>query len=225
MIILNLLTEKEKKPRRFFKKTKKPSEPPTSSEPLFINRLPHYIINGSEASFCGELLPFLKKHKGKILLPEPLINNETLKPLMFDTSSYEKLCAFSSLKRYLKCADSTKKALHICDNDGVLQNKLLSVMPFVKTLCVYSDSGVYGQAFSEGAYSNYGVKVSVKPYKEKKVKHTFASFDELSEDGSLYVFENGAKKELKPSLIKKNTEGFEKLRALGISEKYIYAAF
>lgn len=224
MIILNVLKEEKPKPRRFFKKTTQ--ENTVKSETVFVNGLPHYVISAPENSFSkGELFDFLKKYKGKILAVPVLLNNKALSFLMFDITNYNKQCAFYALCRYLKSGEAINKALYIADENGVLSKELCSVLPFVKSVGIFTSSPLYGDDFLKNAFMSFGVTPIVKPYNIKKETDFFADFDTLLNDGTLTLVINGAKKELHPEIIRKKAEGANRLRALGIEEKYIYAAF
>lgn len=224
MIILNLLPPEEQKKKRFFKK--RTPLPAVKSETVFINSLPHYIISATEEAFLKEeLFGFLKKYKGQIIAPPALSNNEKLLPLIFDISEYNKKCAFSALRRYLKSGNNIDKTLYIADKYGALAENIPEALPFIKSVCILTSSPFYGDTFERKVFSNYGIRPSIKPYEKKKEAEFFADFDSLALDGTLTLLTNGAKKTLRPELIRKKAEGANKLRALGIEEKYIYAAF
>lgn len=224
MIILNLLPPEPQKKKRFFKRKEKHTS--VKSETVFINSLPHYIISAKEEDFFkDELFAVLKKYKGQILAPPALINNERLSPLIFDISEYNKKCAFASLRRYLKSDNATDKTLYIADKNGSLAENIAETLPFVKAVCIFTSSPFYGDGFKEKMFFRFGIKPLVKPYEMKKETEIFANFDKISQDGTLTLITDGTKKTLRPEILRKKAEGANKLRALGIEERYIYAAF
>lgn len=223
VIILNIAPPENVKKRRFSKIKRTPKR--VKSETVFVNGLPHYLITATENAFCTEpLFDFLEKYRGRILAPEALFQIEKLRPLMFDITPYLKRCAFSGLCRYLKCSGKIRETLFVADESGALSKEILNVLPYVKGLCVFSFSARYDDELINKAYSAYGVKIVIKPYSEKCEARLFADFDTLTADGGVILLKKGEKKEISPEILRKETEGAQKLYALGIDEKYIYAA-
>lgn len=227
MLILTVKKDVPEKKRRFFKNKRNTENCSYERSTVFIKYKPHYVICVPENEikkdeFINKLFPY----KNNIIVSREVEKLGFPKELLFDNSDYLKRCAFDGFLRFLKNGKYKNQTVGVFDESGCLNDVISRILPFVKNLTVYSQSNKYSQSAICETYYTYGVKYNIRSKYNVVFSDIKADFDCLNENGSVNIEINGKLKIIFPEYKNINVDGdVNKLREIGIDDKYIYPAF
>ena len=227
MLIITLKKSTCENKRRFLKNKRNIERCIYEHSTVFIKYKPHYVICVTENEikndeFINKLFPY----KNNIIVTREVEKLDFPKELLFDYSDYLKHSAFKGLLRFLKNGKHKNQTVGVFDEKGSLIDIIPEILPFVKNLTVYSQSNKYSQSAICETYYKYGVKYSVRSKENVVFSDIKADFDCLNENGSVNIEIKGIPKLIFPEYKKSGFDGdVNKLREMGIDDKYIFSAF
>ncbi len=231
MIILRLAEEQNTQKKRSLKRKKRNVKEELfnySRSGIIIDNKPHFVISVTEKTLEDfEFQQLLDKYKGSIIVPENLETQPEISKLVFDATPFMKKAVFENFRIMICNGDYKDATLLIKDMDFLLSDEIPRLLPYVKSITVYTSSLKSVKEWQENCFVEYGVKPKVvSDEKASFMKFDiFADFENIENDYLKISIYNEIKKIYPNFKFLQIPDELKILENFNISKKMICAAF
>jgi len=162
MIILQLVEDELKSPKRRLSKKIKEPVLKYSRFGIVVNNKPHFIISVTKDTLeQDEFQQLLNKYKGLVVAPVELEKCDLVNSVLFDVNPYLKKAIFENLRLNLMNEKLQNSALLIRDINFTLKDEIPALLPYIKNIVVSTSDDSKSKYWIENCFLEYGVRPSV----------------------------------------------------------------